>query len=244
MDLPPGGGVWLYYSRGLPLGNGQVEAPVDMGDIDSITLSQLDPGFVWFFAVQTHDDWARLSAPSVGFPVLVSDFVDADSDGMPDDWEAAYEVSNPDLDEDGDALTNVDEVSYGTHPHFPDTDGDGFSDGTEIVGGSAPYDPNSTPATYENFTTGLLPLPDLSVNPGELIFHAYTSGFNPPDQTVNVLNLGGGTLTPVISENASWLITTPGVDTLAIQVNKDGIAAGHYQADSDYYRSARQLHPK
>ena len=230
VDLPPGGGVWLYYSKGLPLGNGQLDAPVDLGDIDQITLGLLDPGFMWFFAVQTHDDWARLSTPSVGYPVLVSDYVDNDDDGMPDDWETAYEVSEPALDEDGDGLENVAELPYGTHPHYPDTDGDGFSDGEEFVGGSMPLDPNSTPATYENFTSGLLPLPDLSVDPQSLIFHAYTNGFNPPEQSVNIANLGGGTLTPTFSHNATWLTVVLGGETLEIHVNKSGLAPGYYQA--------------
>lgn len=230
VDLPPGGGVWLYYSKGLPLGNGQLEPPVDFGDVDSITLSLLDPGFVWFFAVQTHDDWARLSIPSVSYPVLVSDFVDNDGDGMPDDWEIAYEVSDPALDEDGDALPNVEEVSYGTHPQVPDTDGDGFSDGTEIVGNSSPLDPNSTPATYENFTSGLLPLPDLSIDPPALIFHAYTNDFNPPTQSVGVVNLGGGTLSLTIFDNAPWLLTVLNGEILDVHVSQNGLAPGHYQA--------------
>jgi hypothetical protein len=230
VDLPPGGGVWLYFSHGLPLGNGQVDAPVDLGDVDSITLGLLDPGFFWFFAVQTHDDWARLSAPSVGLPVLVSNYVDGDGDELPDDWEAAYEVSDPNLDEDGDGLINIEELSYGTHPHHADTDGDEFSDGAEIVGGSAPWDVNSTPATYENFTSGLLPLPDLSVAPGALIFHAYTSGFSPALQQVRVSNVGGGVLSPAISDNATWLITLLDGETLNVSVNKNGLPAGHYTA--------------
>jgi len=229
VELPPGGGVWLYYSPGLPLGNGRLDSPWDLGEVDSFTLRQLTPGFVWFFGVQTHDDWSRLSHLSVGQPVLVSDFVDADGDGLPDDWEAAYEVSEPDLDEDGDGLSNIDELSYGTHPHYPDTDGDGFSDGSEIVGGSDLLDPNFTPAVYEYYTSGLLPLPDLSVDPTALFFHAYTQGSNPAGQTVIILNQGGGTLSPVISDNAAWLSTSLDGENLSVSVNKSNLATGHYQ---------------
>ncbi len=230
VDLPPGGGVWLYYSRGRPLGVGQMEAPVDLGDTDAFTLRLLEPGFMWFFAVQTRDDWARLSRAAVGLPVLVSDFTDADRDGMPDDWETAYLVSEPNLDEDGDGLPNGEEVNYGTHPRFSDTDGDGFSDGAEVAGGSPPLDANATPATYENFTSGLLPLPDLSVAPHWLTLHAYTAGANPAAQTVSVLNLGGGTLAPAISDNAAWLSTALIGDALSVSVNKTGLPTGHYQA--------------
>jgi hypothetical protein len=212
------------------VGGGHMEAPVDLGDTDAFTLRLLEPGFVWFFAVQTRDDWARLSRAAVGLPVLVSDFTDADRDGMPDDWETAYLVSEPNLDEDGDGLPNGEEVNYGTHPRFSDTDGDGFSDGAEVAGGSPPLDANATPATYENFTSGLLPLPDLSVAPHWLTFHAYTAGANPAAQTVSVLNLGGGTLAPAISDNAAWLSTALIGDALSVSVNKTGLPAGHYQA--------------
>ena len=58
--LPPGSGYWLYYSKGRPLGIGQVDPPFDLGFTNEISLSMLEPGFVWFFMVQTHDDWARL----------------------------------------------------------------------------------------------------------------------------------------------------------------------------------------
>lgn len=228
--LPRGGGVWLYYSRGLPLGNGQREAPVDLGDLDEITLSLLDPGFVWFFAVQTHDDWGRLSRVSNVVSVLVSDGVDDDGDGMPDDWESAYDVDDPLQDEDGDGISNAEEARYRTHPHYADTDGDGFSDGTEIVGGSDPLDANSTPATYENYTSGLLPLPELNVEPRALIFRAYTGGPNPPTQYVDVSNLGGGVLAPVIADDAAWLTMTLDGETLSVQVDQTGLPAGHYRA--------------
>jgi len=230
VGLPPGGGVWLYFSRGRPLGIGQTDPPVDLGDIDNITLGLLEPGFVWFFAVQTYDDMARLSPPSVGPPVLVSDYIDDDADGMPDDWERAYEVGDPDRDEDGDGLPNVDELPYGTHPRDPDTDGDGFPDGAEIVGGSAPLDPNSTPATYENYDSGLLPLPELSVHPMALTFRAYTEGGNPPTKNVSILNLGGGTLAPLISQDVRWLSTALNGETLEVRVDKSGLPAGHHTA--------------
>jgi hypothetical protein len=137
---------------------------------------------VWFFT-QTYDGSGRLS-PLIGLPVLVSDYVDDDQDGLPDDWEAAYEVSDPSLDEDGDGLTNEAEFFHRTHPRYADTDNDGFSDGTEIAGLTEPPDPNSmppqldpnaTPATYENFTSGLLPC-QIRASAGKTHFHAYTDG--------------------------------------------------------------------
>ena len=86
----------------------------------------LDPGFVWFFMVQTHDDWALSERASNWVAALVSDYLDEDGDGLPDDWEAAYEVGDPARDEDGDGLQNLLEFQHLTHPHYADTDGDGF----------------------------------------------------------------------------------------------------------------------
>ncbi len=230
LSLPRDSGVWLYTARELTLGNGQREAPVDVGNLNEITLDALAPGFVWFFAVQTHDDWGRLSRFSNVAAALVSDGGDEVGDSLPDDWESAYDVDDPLQDEDGDGLSNAEEARHRTHPHYSDTDGDGFSDGTEIVGGSDPLDPNSTPATYENYTSGLLPLPELNVEPRALTFRAYTGGLTPAAQQAGVFNLGGGVLVPVIADDAPWLTPTLDGETLSVQVDQTGLPAGHHRA--------------
>jgi hypothetical protein len=201
-----------------------------MGNTNFFILSLLEPGWVYFFQVQNHDDWARLSEPSNVAAALVSDYVDGDLDSLPDDWEAAYGVSDPALDEDGDGLDNVTELQLWTHPLKPDTDGDGFSDGTENVGSSDPLDPNSTPATYENYDSGLLPLPELSVSPAQLTFRAYTQGYDPSPLLVSVLNLGGGDLSALVSDDAAWLDTALFGTDLEVYVSKAGLPAGHYTA--------------
>ena len=230
LDLPPGGGYLVHWVRQIPQGLGQVEEPIFIDSTQfSITLN-LDPGFVYFFVLQSRDDWARLSQPSNRAYLLLSDGIDDDGDGLPDDWEAAYEVSLPQYDPDGDGLTNVDELGLLTDPRRFDTDGDGFSDGTEVVGGSDPLDLSSTPATYDNFASGLLPLPMLFVDKYRLSFYAYTGSGETSPQTVGVFNIGGGTLNPIVSDDASWLTTSLNGNTLTVNINKTGLASGYYSA--------------
>ncbi|MEK6776778.1 MAG: MopE-related protein [bacterium] len=75
--------------------------------------------------------------------------VDADVDGMSDDWENAYGLdpfsddTAQDLDSDG--LTNIKEYEIGTKPDSGDSDGDGLSDGDEVnVHGTDPLDNTDT----------------------------------------------------------------------------------------------------
>ena len=64
-------------------------------------------------------------------------FVDADRDGLPDEWEAAQglDASAPSRDEDADSdgLTNAEELVVGTNAKNADSDEDGLSDGEEVA---------------------------------------------------------------------------------------------------------------
>ncbi len=87
---------------------------------------------------------------STGSYSLIYEMIDSDGDGMPDAWEAFYDL-NPDDpsdaedDSDDDGLTNKHEFEQNTDPLNPDTDGDEYSDGEEIDAGSDPLDENSIP---------------------------------------------------------------------------------------------------
>jgi hypothetical protein len=65
---------------------------------------------------------------------VVAPDADADGDGLPDGWEAAFGASDPEGDPDGDALTNLCEYLNGTDPRNVDSDGGGESDGAETLG--------------------------------------------------------------------------------------------------------------
>jgi hypothetical protein len=69
-----------------------------------------------------------------GLPDIGSDeFIDADSDGMADSWEAFYGVTDPNANADTDALTNLQEYQNRTNPLAEDTDGDSISDSDEVT---------------------------------------------------------------------------------------------------------------
>jgi len=133
---------------------------------------------------------------------------DADSDGMPDDYEVAHSclnalVNDASLDSDNDSLrngaanvslTNIEEMNRGTDPCNVDSDNDGFNDGVEIYIGTDPldacpddkYDP-TWPPDFNN---------DRSVNILDVLFYKpklagpYDKRYDlNTDGTVNILDV-------------------------------------------------------
>lgn len=86
--------------------------------------------------------------PATGLPYVVAarlfevEFLDNDSDGMPNDWETANgtnpNVADANDDPDGDNLTNIQEMNNHTNPQDDDTDNDGMKDGWEVAKGLNP----------------------------------------------------------------------------------------------------------
>lgn len=63
-----------------------------------------------------------------------SDFIDSDSDGLTDAFEASIGTDPAVVDTDEDRLGDGDELRYyGTDPTLFDSDGDGIDDGTEVL---------------------------------------------------------------------------------------------------------------
>lgn len=79
----------------------------------------------------------------------ITQTIDTDNDGIPDDVESASGVSNPtvadsDLDPDNDGLTSLEEYYVGTNISDDDTDFDGLKDGPEVNDhGTNPFSPDS-----------------------------------------------------------------------------------------------------
>ena len=61
---------------------------------------------------------------------------DFNGNGMGDEWEEQYSITDPDADLDGDGLSNVQEFQKGTDPSKEDTDGDGLKDSVETKTGT------------------------------------------------------------------------------------------------------------
>ena len=95
-------------------------------DGDGIDDTEIDTGFL---------------NPEISWALLVPDN-DADDNGLPDDWETLFGVTDPSDDgEDLDELNAAVEYILGTHPQTDDTDSDDIPDSYELVIGNNPLDP-------------------------------------------------------------------------------------------------------
>jgi hypothetical protein len=79
------------------------------------------------------------TAPDIG----VDQFIDSDSDGLPDAWEIATVGDTNSMigstDDDNDQLNNSAEYDHETNWSDPDMDHDGVIDGVEVVVGTNPF---------------------------------------------------------------------------------------------------------
>lgn len=77
------------------------------------------------------------------FPTDARYRTDANSNGLPDEWEVVMRLDTVSLqtrtdDPDGDGLLNIEELARNTNPLRSDTDGDGINDAAEIDHGNNP----------------------------------------------------------------------------------------------------------
>ncbi len=159
--------------------------------------------------VDVHGE-TRTSPPDIG----ADEYVDSDTDGLPDWWELRFLGSLSDDgsgDPDSDGLTTAQEFTFGSNSAAADTDGDGASDSAEFAAGTDPWnsdsDYDSIPDGYE-LAKGLDPLDHrdaLEDKDGDRIPNLYEFvrgtdanddiSFPTPDYVVNPA--GGGTHTTV-----------------------------------------------
>lgn len=130
----------VHYDRDvIPpyLGTGAAEgvSPLAQSLSGSITLTDLPAGSRWYVTVSALDAAGNESDTAPPVALLVSDLVDVDQDGLPDDWETLHFGGldqGPDDDPDDDFLDNAHELNVsGTDPTLADTDGDQILDGVD-----------------------------------------------------------------------------------------------------------------
>jgi hypothetical protein len=85
--------------------------------------------------------------------------------------------------------------------------------------------------------TGVITDPTIAFTPASFTFTATYGGANPVSQTLNLHNSGAGTLSWVVTDNATWLSETPTsgtstgeTDMVAVSASITGLATGTYNA--------------
>ena len=96
-------GAWLTYDDNAPptlAADATVEAFATLGGVHSPTR-----GASYAFGAPT--------------PLVAGPFLDEDGDGLPDQWEKAFDATDPLADADGDGVNNRNEFLNGTDPRDP-----------------------------------------------------------------------------------------------------------------------------
>lgn len=112
----------LYGTDGLPF---------DPAGGTMLTLTALASGGRRASASPPLDANDGSGATQLAGTLVLQPLIDADLDGLPDDYEAANAITEPLADADLDGLLNIDEYRRGSDPNVADSDGDGLSDGDE-----------------------------------------------------------------------------------------------------------------
>lgn len=114
----PVAGYKVYYGTASRSYSNTITA----GNVNTYTVSGLNEGSVYYFAVTSYD-----------------------AQGKESSYSSELVVNIPKVDSDGDGLSDSDEINiYKTDPYKADTDGDGIPDGVEVAQGTNPLVPNTT----------------------------------------------------------------------------------------------------
>lgn len=198
-------------------------APAAYRDVTSTstTLSDLTPSATYDIqvAARNSDGWSSVTTDRLR--VVITNGVDSDGDGLPDDWATAHGVSGGTVDSDGDGLTNAVELAQGTDPADQDSDNDDASDGEEAQAQSDALDSSSY--------SGMLTQPRLALERNNLTFTAkLQAGGEAAPQVIGWQNVGGGTLQLQASSSQNWLQPTVVNDKVQVALNTSGLPHGFH----------------
>lgn len=233
--------VIAYGPRQSGNGSGPNETPAGTGT--TATPTNLRDGCIYDIAVQAHytPRPLRYGPLSATTRFTLTNGIDANSDGIPDDVQACMGYGSGTGDDDGDGLSNADEWGRGTRPDRADTDGDGMDDGAEVDCGSNPLlRGNVCVDGSGRRLTGRSTRPNLFAEPPLVTFVAFKNGPNPGARFVNV-GYDDGARDAVGSESASWLSLVTRGTAPYLAVDKSGLAPGIYETLVTYNHPAGKL---
>ncbi len=204
--LPRGNKPWIEFTN-WTMPKVVFDAPNTL-DTNGYKLvaSDTTAGDFWFTYTQTGKYILRLSGySSLGawarqYTEVVVELTDTDKDGMIDQWEEAFGVTDPAADDDNDGVKNLQEFLAGTNPKLADveqakvdTDADGMPDAWEWRYGLNPY--SDADATQD-------PDGDKITNGNE-----YKAGTNPKLADANAL-LKVSNASPTVNTAVSFSLAT------------------------------------
>lgn len=188
--------------------------------VASATIKNLAAGGTYTVMVSALSAEGWTSVASDRIQVVLTNGIDANSDGVPDDWAKAYGVGGATLDDDNDGLSNGAEFTAGTDPSEQDSDGDTFSDKEEQLAGTNALAGNDYPASLKQ--------PRLALSDDRLTFRAKRTDASVPAQTVDWANVGGGVINFVPSSTSPWIASSIAGSTVQVGVNFAGLEPGFY----------------
>ena len=211
---------------------------LDVGTAGSYNLTGLRLG-TYRVAVRgyRHAEGKKSFIDSIGrfsnvMKIVLTDGVDNNGDGLPDDWAQWYGVEGQNNDPDRDGLTNQWELNSATDPTNPDSDADGTLDGREFhAWGTDACDPTSYP------TGG--PLMVVTADAASLNYEGVLNGSPSTVQRIRIRNSGQGALNWTASASHPWIKLSSNAggplrwfnnhNTIEVRVDVTGLAPGYYE---------------
>ncbi|GAC1555212.1 MAG: hypothetical protein NVS2B7_31070 [Herpetosiphon sp.] len=215
-------GYRVTYTK---MGSNPVVTQVDTV-VPSATLNNLQTGATYQVRVSAANSAGWHSVSSNPLQFVVTNGIDADGDGLPDDWEQAFGVSGgSNAAPAGDGLTNLQKLQHGLNPRLQDSDGDGFSDAEEIAAGTDPLDARSHPDGYSQ--------PRIKLATERVVLHYKLGSGAPVPENVGWSNVGGGTLNIAATTAAPWItaqvISGNIGNVVQVGLQPDKLQAGYYR---------------
>ncbi|RIK43975.1 MAG: hypothetical protein DCC55_03850 [Chloroflexi bacterium] len=239
---------WAYGCGGAFYGPpaDQGATNLDVGNTTNMSLTGLPPGT---YRVQVRGyqqtDGLRSVIESIGYAsntmrAVLTNGVDSDGDGLPDDWANHFGVQGAGEDPDGDGVNNGLELLHATDPTDPDSDHDGFSDGEELFAWATDAcDPTDSPDRNQVLTMLVYPRDADGDLTKSLRFEA-APGKNPNEsQSIRVASRGQGQLDWQAFASDNWIKLSPpsgaGIKpfrygaVIDVSVDATGLEPGYYE---------------